>query len=325
MKRRTFITGLGSVAAWPLSAQAQRAVMPVIGFLATEPTDLNRRGAPLYEALKALKEFGYVVGHNVAIEYRGGPPNPERFGELATELVSRQVAVILTSGDGAALATKRVTSTIPIVFLTIGSDPVKLGLVASINRPGGNVTGVGFGRTETAAKRIDLLFQLVPTATKVGFLSWGPSLSFEGERDQLMAAANTLGRELVVIVCRSDDELGHAFAAMVEHGVGAFTVGFLPVDMDAVVSFAAQYRIPAIYYDREYALRGGLMSYNPDLADEIRTAAGLVGQILNGAMPADLPVRKSSKFELVINLRTAKRLGLTIPETLLATADEVIQ
>jgi putative ABC transport system substrate-binding protein len=320
MRRREFIAGLGSAAAWPMVARAQQSAMPVIGFLAI---GANGPGAPFY---RGLKEAGYVEGQNVAIEYRGGPPRLDRLYELAAELVRRQVAVILTSSDGAALAAKRATSAIPIVFFNVGSDPVKLGLVPNINRPGGNVTGVGYGRTQTSAKRLDILCQLVPTARAVAYLSRGPSLSFEEERQELVAAAHALGRELIVVVCRSSNELGHSFAAIVERGAGALTVGFLPdVPVDAVASFAAQYKIPAMGYSRQFAFRGGLASYNIDFADEARLAADWVGRILNGAMPGDLPVRKTSKFELVINLKTAKALGLTIPETLLATADEVIE
>jgi putative ABC transport system substrate-binding protein len=313
----------GAAASWPLAVRAQHRPVPVIGFLSIGANGPTRWGEPFY---RGLKEAGYVEGQNVDIQYRGGPPRLDRLGQLATELVRRQVAVILASNDGAALAAKGATSTIPIVFFSVGSDPVKLGLVASINRPGGNVTGAGFGRTETVAKRLDLLCQLVPAATTVAYLSSGPSLSFEEEREELVAAARALGRELIIIVCRSNDELGHSFAGMVERGAGALTVGFLPgVPVDAVVSFAAQYKIPAIGYYRQFALQGGLMSYNTDFADQTRIAAGLVGQILNGARPADLPIRNSTKFDFVINLKIAKALGLTIPPTLFALATEVIE
>jgi putative ABC transport system substrate-binding protein len=244
--------------------------------------------------------------------------------ELVTELVRRRVAVILTSNDGPALAAKGATSTIPIVFFNIGSDPVTLGLVASINRPGGNVTGASFDAPQIAAKRLDLLCQLVPTAATVAFLTRGQNLlSFEEEKNSLVAAAGVLGRQLIVVECRGDDELGHCFATMVERGAGVVTVG--PLFETNVVALAAQYKVPAIYRDRGFALRGGLMSFSDDHSDNIRLAAGLVGQILNGAKPADLPVRRSAKFDFVINLKTAKALGLTVPETLLATADEVIQ
>jgi putative tryptophan/tyrosine transport system substrate-binding protein len=323
MRRRTFIVRLGGAAAWPVVARAQQPAMPVIGFLAVGPNGPNRWGASFYQG---LKEAGYVEGRNVAIEYRGGPPSVDRLRELASELVRRQVAVILTSADGSALAAKRATSTIPIVFFNIGSDPVTLGLVASINRPGGNVTGASFDNPQVAAKRLELLCQLVPTAATVAFLTRSTSLlSFEEEKSSLVAAAGALGRQLIIVECRSDDQLARSFATVVERGGGSVIVGPLFGNPDAVVSFAAQYKIPAMYNGRGFALRGGLMSYTRDGADEIRIAAGLVGQILKGAMPANLPIRRPPKFHFIINVKTAKALGLTIPETLLATADEVIQ
>jgi putative ABC transport system substrate-binding protein len=327
MKRREFITLFGGAAAgWPLVARAQQAVMPVIGFLARGPNSPNRWGANFNQG---LKEAGYVEGQNVAIDYREAPPRFDRVLELATELVRRKVAVILTSNDGPALAAKRATSTIPIVFFNIGSDPVKLGLVASINRPGGNVTGAGFDTPQLGAKRLDLLCQLVPTAATVAYLTQGQGLlSFEEEKNSLVAAAGALGRQLIIVECRTGAELGQSFATVVERGAGAVTVASMPLfgaNAEAVVSFAAQYRIPAMYPGRGFALRGGLMSYTNDGADEIRIAAGLVGQILNGVMPADLPVRNSTKFDFIINLKTAKALGLTMPPSLLAAANEVIE
>jgi putative tryptophan/tyrosine transport system substrate-binding protein len=319
VRRRQFIAAIGGAAAWPLAARAQRRPVPVIGFLAVGPNGPNRWGAPFYQG---LKETGYVEGQNVAIEYRGGPP--DRMRELATELVQRQVAVILTSNDGPALAAKRATSTIPIVLFSIGSDPVALGLVASINRPGGNITGASFDNPQVAAKRLELLCQIVPTAATVAFLTRGRSLlSFEEHKNFLVAAARTLERQLIIVECRADDELGHSFATMVELGAGAVIVG--PLFGVNVAAFAAKYKVPAIYGGGGFALRGGLMSYAADGADEIRIAAGLVGQILKGAVPADLPVRRSSKFHFIINLKTAKALGLTIPEALLVAADEVIE
>jgi putative ABC transport system substrate-binding protein len=326
MKRREFITLLGGAAvAWPLVARAQQPAMPVIGFLARGPNGPNRWGASFNQG---LKESGYVEGKNVAIEYRGAARS-DRMLELATELVRRQVAVILTSNDGPALAAKRATSTIPIVFFNIGSDPVKLGLVASINRPGGNVTGACFDTPQLGAKRLDLLCQAVPSAATVAYLTGGPSwLSFEEEKNSLVAAAGALGRQLIVVECRTGAELGQSFATVVERGAGAVIVASIPLfgaNADPVVSFAAQYKIPAMYSGRGFALRGGLMSYTNNGADEIRIAAGLVGQILNGVMPADLPVRNSTKFDFIINLKTAKALGLTMPPSLLAAADEVIE
>jgi putative ABC transport system substrate-binding protein len=326
MRRREFLTGLGGAAVLSLAARAQRAVIPVIGFLARGPNGPNRWGAAFNQG---LKEAGYVEGQNVAIEYHGAPPRFDRMLELANELVRRQVAVILTSNDGLALAAKRATSTIPIVFFNIGSDPVKLGLVASINRPGGNVTGASFDTPQLAAKRLDLLCQLVPTAATVAYLTQGPRLlSFEEEKNSLVAAAGALGRQLIIVECHTGDELMRSFATVVERGAGAATIANMPLfggNAEALVSFAAQYKIPTIYPGRGFVLQGGLISYDGDFADEIRMAAGLVGEILNGAMPADLPVRKSTKFDLVINLKTAKQLGLKVPQNLLAFADEVIE
>jgi putative ABC transport system substrate-binding protein len=273
---------------------------------------------------QGLREAGYVDGQNLAIEYRGGPPRIDRLSELATELVRRQVAVILTSNDGPALAAKRATSTIPIVFFNISSDPVTLGLVASLNRPGGNITGASFDSPQIAAKGLDVLCQLVPTVATVAYLTRSRRLlSFEEQRNALVTAAGALDRQLVIVECRSDDQLAQSFATIVERGAGAVAVG--PLFSDAVVSFAAQYKTPAMYTGRGFVLEGGLMSYDGDGADEIHIAAGLVGEILNGAMPADLPVRRSTKFDFVINLKTAKQLGLVVPPSLLVFADEVIE
>jgi putative ABC transport system substrate-binding protein len=293
----------------------------VIGFLAFGPNGPNRWGASFYQG---LKEAGYVEGQNVAIEYRGGAPGSGQFNEIATEFVRRQVAVILTSNDGPALAAKRATSTIPIVFFNIGSDPVTLGLVASLNRPGGNVTGASFDTPQLSAKSLDLLCQLVPTAATVAYLVRRRTLlSFEAQRNSLAATAGALGRQLIVVECPGDDELGHAFATVVERGAGAVIVG--PLFNSAVVPFAAQYKIPAMYAGRGFALRGGLMSYTRDEADQIRLATGLVGQILDGAIPANLPVRASTKFNFIINLKTAREFGLDVPRRLRLLADEVIE
>jgi putative tryptophan/tyrosine transport system substrate-binding protein len=317
MRRREFIAGLGGAMAWPVAARAQKRTMPVIGFLAVGPNGPNRWGASFYQG---LKEAGYVEGQNLAIEYRGGPGNVNRLSELAAELVQQQVAVILTANDGAALAAKRATSTIPIVFFNIGSDPVTLGLIESLNRPGGNVTGATFDNPRLVAKRLDLLCQLVPTAMTVAYLVRSRTLlSFEEQKNSLAAAAAALGRQLIVVECPRDDELGHAFATIIERGAGAVVVG--PFIERSVVSFAAQYKIPIC----GFASRGGLMSYSHDFTDQIRIATSLVGQILDGAIPANLPVRRSSKFNFVLNLRTAKELGLDVPRRLLAFADEVIE
>jgi putative ABC transport system substrate-binding protein len=329
MRRRKFITLLGgAAAAWPLTAQAQRAVTPVIGFLARGPNGPKRWGPPFYQG---LKDAGYVEGQNVAIEYRGWEPRIESGGrslaqltEIATEFVRRQVTVILTSNDAPALAAKRATSTIPIVFFNIGSDPVTLGLAASLNRPGGNVTGAGFDNPQLGTKRLDLLCQLVPTAATVAHLVRRRNLlSFEEQQHSLAATAGALGRQLIVVECPGDDELGHAFATLVERGAGAVIVG--PLFNFTVVPFAAQYMIPAMYGGGDFVLRGGLMSYTLDPADEIRLATGLVGKILDGAIPTNLPIRNSTKTNFIINLKTAKALGLDVPPTLLTLADEVIE
>jgi putative ABC transport system substrate-binding protein len=319
IRRREFIAGLGGAAAWPLAARAQQPKVPVIGFLALGQNGPNRWGAPFHQA---LREAGYVEGQNVAIQYRGGTPS--HFDEMAIELVRQQVAVILTSNDGPALAAKRATSTTPIVFFNVGSDPVTLGLVASLNRPGGNVTGASSDSPQVEAKRLDLLCQLVPTAATVAYLVRSQTLlSFQEQKISLAAAASALGRQLIVVECPIDDRLGDAFATVTERGAGAVIVG--PLFGTTVVPFAAQHKIPAMYRDRGSPSRGGLTSYRLDLADEIRIATGLVGQILHGANPVDLPVRISTKFNFVINLNTAKALGLTIPPNLLALADEVIE
>jgi putative ABC transport system substrate-binding protein len=324
IRRRDVITLAAGAAALPFTARAHQSAIPVIGFLAVGLNGPNRWGAPLHQG---LKEAGYVDGQNVTIDYRGGPPRLGPLQELAIDLVRRQVSVILTSNDGPALAARRATSTIPIVFFNIGSDPVTLKLVASINRPGGNVTGAGFDSPQLEAKRLDLLCQLVPTATTVAYLTNGSSLiSFVENKNALVEAAAVLGRQLIIVECRSNDELGHSFVTMVERGAGAVTVGTLfGVNTDAVVSFAAQYKIPAIYNSRGFVLRRGLMSYSSDDTDNLRLAAGLVGQILNGAMPADLPVRRSTKFDFVINLKTAEELGLKFPPGMRAVATEVIE
>jgi putative ABC transport system substrate-binding protein len=320
MRRRDFIAAVSAVP-WPLAARAQQRTVPVIGFLALGPNGPKRWGASLYQG---LKEAGYVEGQNVAIDYWGGPPNVNRLRELAAELVQQQVTVILTASDGAALGAKRATSTIPIVFFSVASDPVKLGLVASVNRPGGNLTGATFDSPRLAAKRLDLLCQLIPTAARVAYLIRVPALSFDEERNSLVGAASVLGRELIIVECRSENELGHSFSTMLERGAGAVAVGFLgDINLDAVVSFAAKYKLPAAYAFDGAAFRGGLMSYSRDYADEIRIAASLVGEILNGAMPANLPVRTSAKFNFVINLRTAKELGLDVPRHLLALAEVI--
>ena len=319
MRRRDFIAALGGAVAWPIGLRAQDTAV-VVGVIspAADANAASRFSRFLREGLK----------RDVIVEYRGEAiGTPARLRELASDLVSRHVTVILAQAGGPALAAKNATSSIPIVFFGIGADPVELGLVTSISRPDANVTGVGFNNT--SAKSLDLLSQLVPAVTTIAYLSGGPSfLSFKVERPELIAAAGALGRQLVDVECLSLDKLRKSFESIIGSGAGAVIVSAIPPfanHMDEIISLANLHKIPAMYPSRPFAVRGGLMSYSQDLVDSFRIAVGLVGEILKGAKPADLPVRNSSKFDLVINLKTAKALGLTIPETLLATADEVIQ
>jgi putative ABC transport system substrate-binding protein len=329
MRRRDFIALLGgAAAAWPLVARAQQAAMPVVGFLdlfspkPNEPSIVGFR--------KGLAEAGYIEGRNVAIEFRGANAQPMRLRELAADLVSRQVAVIVAAGGGDAgvLAAKAATSTIPIVF-EIGTDPVKSGLVASLNRPGGNITGVTSLTHELAGKRFDLLRELVPQAMAVAYLSGGPGYqSYEEQKSEMLAAANALGRQLVVVEARSGNDFETAFTTLVERGAGALIVGAFPLfvgNRDRLLALAARHKIPAMYTGRPYALAGGLMSYSSNQSDGFRQVGIYTGRILKGEKPADLPVQQPTKFELIINLKTARALGLTVPRSLLVAADEVIE
>jgi putative ABC transport system substrate-binding protein len=271
-----------------------------------------------------LKELGYVEGQNVEIDFRLGTGREQLISQ-AKDLVRRQVGVIVaTSGSNPPLAAKAASSTIPIVFAYSGGDPVELGLVNSLNRPGGNITGMIYFSANLGGKRLNLLRDLVPQATTVAFLT----ATRDEQRNDLLPAAQALGRQLIVLEVRSSSEIEAAFSTLVEHGARALVVGvspFLMANRDKIQALAAHHKIPAIYPFRQFALSGGLMSYAGDPGDAFRQAGVYVGRILKGEKPADLPVQQSTKFELVINLKTAKALGLTIPETLLATADEVIQ
>jgi ABC-type uncharacterized transport system substrate-binding protein len=330
MRRRAFITLLGGAAgSWPIAARAQQPAMPVIGFLDIRSAAENTR--LIAEFRQGLAEAGYVEGRNVAIEFRWAEGHYDRLPDLAADLVHRQAAVIVATGAlGTALAAKAATSTIPIVFMQ-GADPVKYGLVASFNRPGGNVTGVVFRAIEIASKRLDFLSELVPQATTVAYLSGRASfLTFEEQKSNMLAAANTLRRQLIVLECRSEGDFEAAFATLVERGAGAFIVGVFPLfyelrNRDRIIALVAHYKLPAIYPHRMYPVAGGLMSYSTDAGDYREVGVNYVGRILKGANPADLPVRQGTKFYLVINLKTAKALGLTIPQTLLVAANEVIE
>ena len=319
--RRQFIAGLGSAAAWPLVAQAQQAAMPVVGFLSGQSADDDKG------FLQGLKETGYVEGQNVAIEYRWAENQSDRVPALAADLVRRRVAVIVAADSIAARAAKAATTTIPIVFNT-GGDPVAMGLVASLNRPGANVTGIAILSAELAPKRLQLLRELIPDAIVFGVLADPASPSTQFLIPDLQAAARTLGLQLVVVNARTDSDLQTAFATFSQRHVGAVLVcpgTFFERHPEQLAALAARHALPAIGPGREFALDGGLMSYGTNRGDLFHQGGIYTGRILKGEKPADLPVQQATKLELVINLKTAKALGLTIPETLLATADEVIQ
>jgi putative tryptophan/tyrosine transport system substrate-binding protein len=323
MRRRKFIAGLGASIVAPLGARAQQARIPEIGFLASGPPSSN--GNSTAAVRRGLAEAGYVEGRNIHIEYRWAYWQFNRLPALAADLVSRKVAVIIsTQFAPPTLAAKGATSTIPIVF-AYGGDPVKAGFVASLNRPGGNVTGVAAINSELGGKRLSLLSNLVPQATTIAFLSIPANRDLEAQSTQVLEAAHALGREVIFLTARGESDYDGAFATMVERHAGALIVGAFPFTSNKLVELAARYKIPTMYPRRDYIEAGGLMSYAAGY-DEIHRQVGIyAGRILKGERPADLPVILPTKFELIINLKTAKALGLTVPETLLATADEVIQ
>jgi putative tryptophan/tyrosine transport system substrate-binding protein len=326
MRRREFITLLGGTAAWPLAARAQQMAMPVIGALfavsAVEWEDFMagfRRG---------LSESGFVEGQNVAIEYRWADGHFDSLPAMAAELVGRKVALIFTGGTVGVRAAMAATQTIPIVF-TIGVDPIAAGFVASLNRPGGNVTGVTLISTELAPKRLELLGELVTTATKIALLvNPNNPASLQQETQGVEEAARRLGKEIIVVRAGTENELEDAFAAAVRHRATAFLVESDPIFVSArlqIAALARRHSLPLISNDRQIVAVGGLMSYGTSIVDTFRQAGTYVGRILKGEKPSDMPVMQPTKFELVINLKTAKALGLTIPSTLLALADEVIE
>jgi putative tryptophan/tyrosine transport system substrate-binding protein len=325
MRRREFIAGLGGAAAWPLAARGQQPAMPVIGYLSDQSADGSKLATAPF--LQSLKETGYVVGQNVAIESRWAENQIDRLPALAADLVRRRVAVIVASGDDAALAAKAATTTIPIFFL-VGGDPVALGLVASLNRPGGNLTGTVGLAAELAPKRLQLLRELLPNAALFGVLVDPAIATTQFVIADLQAAARTLGLELFVVTARTDSDLETAFATFSQQHVDAVLVStgnFFTRRTEQLVALAARHALPAVFSWREFVLAGGLMSYGSSIGYVYHQAAIYTGRILKGERPADLPVEQLVKIELIINLKTAKALGLTIPETLLATADEVIQ
>ena len=326
MKRREFVSLLSSAVVWPLAARAQQRTMPVVGVLspATSDADANRMNA----IRQGLKDAGYIEGENVMIEYRSAENQLDRLPALAGDLVSRQVDVIVTIATPAAVAAKSATNTIPVVF-TLGVDPVQLGLVTSLNRPGGNVTGVYGLQLAVAGKRLELLHELVPSAGAIAFLANPKSGTLpEIETEALRTAGRSLGVELRILNASNSDEIDAAFTTLAkEHSVP------LVVSADALfvnqrvqlVVLAARHVIPAIYAFRELTAAGGLMSYGANLAYLYEQAGAYAGRILKGAKSADLPVQQAVKLELVINLRTAKALGITVPQSMLVAADEVIE
>jgi len=327
VNRRKLITLVGSAAAaWPLAARAQQAAMPVIGFL--HPQSAEAFADNLRGLRQGLKETGYVEGENVAFELRWADGQLERLPELAVDLVRRRVAVIATASPPAAFAAKEATATIPIVF-GMAQDPVKLRLVASLARPGSNLTGINFLLTELAAKRLELLREMVPAAKQVAVLvNPAQAMNTESTLQELQAAAQAMGLQVRVLNVATDREIDAAFAGF-EHGrpdalfVGSGTL--FTGRRVQLTQWAAHHRMPASYAGREYVEAGGLMSYGSNTADAFRQIGAYVGRILKGTKPADLPVVQSSKFELVINHQTARILGLEVPPTLLARADEVIE
>ena len=326
MRRREFIALLGGAAvAGPLCARAQQPTIPVIGFLSNSSPDNSASRATAFR--QGLNEASYVEGQSVAIEYRWVEGQYEQLTALAAELVQRRVAVIAADGINPAIAAKAATSTIPIVFVT-GSDPVKHSLVASLNRPGGNVTGISVLTVGLVAKRLEVLCEVIPEVSTIGLLVNPTQATTELQLRAMQDAARSLGRQILVLNASSDSDIDAAFAKLVQQGAGGLVVGsdgFITGHAKQLAALAARHMIPAIVEWRAFAAAGGLMSYGPSDADAFRQAGVYTGRILKGEKPADLPVQQSTKVELVINLKTAKALGLTMPLPLLGRADEVIE
>jgi putative ABC transport system substrate-binding protein len=318
------MTLLGGAAAWPLAARAQQSAIPVIGFLRSTSLAVSK---PMIAGFRqGLTAAGFNEGQNVAIEYRYADNQLERLPGLVAELIRLPVAVIV-GNNNAAVAAKAATTTVPIVFAT-GSDPVVDGLVANLNRPTGNVTGVSFVSGLLGAKRLDMLRQLVPAATTIAMLVGTETLEARIERRDVELAAQALGQQLIIAPVSSQGEFDSAFTSIVGRGAKALLVGtgpFMTSNRERVVALAVRHAIPAIYPLREFVEAGGLMSYGASIVEAYRQAGIYAGRVLKGEKPADLPVMQSTKFELVINLKAAKALGLTVPPTLLAIADEVIE
>ncbi|MFZ0983848.1 MAG: ABC transporter substrate-binding protein [Pseudolabrys sp.] len=327
MRRRDFIKVIaGSAIAWPLSARAQQPTMPVIGFMNAASAKSYARHLSAF--LKGLGETGYIDGQNVAIEYRWAEGENDRLPAMADDLVHRQVAVIAATSAPAALAAKAATTTIPIVFET-GGDPIKLGLVPSLNHPGGNVTGVTQTNVETVPKRLQLLHELAPTARVMALLvnPTDPALAETNTKD-VQAAARALGLEFHVLTASTERDLDGVFAKLIQLRAGGLVIGsgaFFTSRSEQLGALTVSHAVPAIHDKREFAVAGGLMSYGGNIADSYRLAGVYTGRVLKGDKPADLPVQQVTKVEMTINLKTAKALGLNIPEPMIGRADEVIE
>jgi putative ABC transport system substrate-binding protein len=326
MRRRIFIQGIVVSAAWPIAARAQQAAMPVVGYLnASSPEDVEPRAAAFR---RGLQESGYVEGQNVAIEYRWAEGQIERLPAMAADLVQRRVIVIAATTTPAALAAQAATTTIPIVFET-GSDPVRLGLVVNLNRPGGNATGVTSLIVEVQPKRLELLHELLPTVSVMALLvNPNDRALAQAQARELLSAARNLGLDLHVLNASSERDFDAVFTDIKRLRAGGLVIGAGSVfvgGINKLASLTVRHAVPAIYQERNFTAAGGLMSYGSDVSDSYRLAGVYTGRILKGENPAELPVIQPTKFELVFNLKTAKALGLTVPPTLLARADEVIE
>jgi putative ABC transport system substrate-binding protein len=329
MRRRDFLKVLGSAAAWPLAVRAQQRALPVIGYLSSASLDARQRQITLPPFHKGLAETGYVEGRSVTIDYRFAEGRNDRLPELAADLVRRQVAVIVAAGGTpSALAAKEATQTIPIVF-TVGTDPVQIGLVASLNRPGGNLTGSAELVTAVVAKRLELIHELLPQARTFALLTnpANPRI-VDSETSELQSAARQFGVEVQILLASTGTEVAIAFTKLAERRADALIVSSdsgLTRNQELIVGLAAHYSIPAIYLWPDYAEIGGLMSYGPDIAETSLLAGRYAGRILKGEKPGDLPVQQVEKIDLVLNMKTAKALGLTFPLSLLGRADRVIE
>jgi putative tryptophan/tyrosine transport system substrate-binding protein len=326
MKRRIFLTGLGATAAWPLAAVFAQPALPVVGFLGSST---SAQWAGLVAGFReGLTQAGFTEGQNVRVEYRWAENDVDRLPALAADLVARQVAVIVASGGTVtALAAKAATTTVPVVFV-IGADPVKWNLVTSINRPGGNVTGVSFLVDAIVAKRLEVLRELVPGGSSIGLLMNPKNPNAESNRNDVETAARALGQQVHIVNASSEGDFDPGFAGLARSRTAALFVApdpYLFSQHQLIVAKAAQYAVPTIYDRRETVVDGGLISYGPSVTDANKQAGIYVGRILKGAKPADLPVMQPAKFELAINLKAAKALGLAIPPALLARADDVIE